>query len=297
MELFAKLLQEATEETKEYRGFKIKYLEDNPKTSKYVASHNGVTINAGSLESIKKMIDVKFKEKQNLKEEDETKEKPKKKKKLDADGNEIEDEEEEDSEDTEKDDDESEEPTEDKEETPEEGEEVADPAADDEEVEGEEKEDGDTDFYDALFGEVDDALEDGDTDITFDDLGTGEGSEDGSEDSEDAPESPLVSDTRDLINSILDALEAEMLADGETVQEDENIDIGLELISKYADKIPEDVLQTIYDEISEYYEMEVDEKQQEDDDYFEEPVDEEVPVEDEEETEVTFESILNLKLR
>jgi hypothetical protein len=110
------------------------------------------------------------------------------------------------------------------------------------------------------------------------------------EPTEEVEESGLVSDTKDLIDSVLDALEADMLASGETVQEGESIDLGLELISKFADQIPEEILQQIYDEISTYYEVEVDEnaeeepeeEPEEEEEFFEEPPTEEEEVAPEE---------------
>lgn len=80
--------------------------------------------------------------------------------------------------------------------------------------------------------------------------------------------SGIVKDTQDLIMSILDALEQEALAQGETIGDDDSPDIALELLYKFIPTMPENQVQTIYDELSDYYEMEADE---EDEDYFEEP--------------------------
>lgn len=123
---------------------------------------------------------------------------------------------------------------------------------------------------------------------------------------EEGEESGLVSDTRDLIDSVLDALEADMLAAGETVQEDESIDLGLELISKFADQIPQDILQQIFDEISTYYEMEVEdgeevpeeEEPEEEEDFFEEPAPEEetIPTEEEIKAESLKPKVINSKM-
>jgi hypothetical protein len=107
-----------------------------------------------------------------------------------------------------------------------------------------------------------------------------------------AEESELVASTRDLIDSILDAMEDEMAADGEPIEG--SIDIGLELISKYADQIPTEALQSIFDEITTFYETEMvdseGEEEEPTDDFFEEPAPEEV-----EEEEITVESILRRK--
>lgn len=80
--------------------------------------------------------------------------------------------------------------------------------------------------------------------------------------------SGIVKDTQDLIVSILDALEQEALAQGETISEDDSPDIALELLYKFIPTMPTEQVQTIYDELSEYYEMDVDD---ENEDYFEEP--------------------------
>lgn len=79
---------------------------------------------------------------------------------------------------------------------------------------------------------------------------------------------PLVKDTQDLIMSILDALEQEALAQGETIEEDDSPDIALELLYKFIPTMPKEQVQTIYDELSDYYEMEAEET---DEEYFEEP--------------------------
>lgn len=108
--------------------------------------------------------------------------------------------------------------------------------------------------------------------------------EDGDSEPSEATESDLVVNTRSLIDSVLDALEEEIIASGDTIEEDESIDLGLELIHAYADKIPEEILTEIFDKISEYYEIEVDESQTEEDDYFEEPEsDEEIPTDEDDE--------------
>jgi hypothetical protein len=118
-------------------------------------------------------------------------------------------------------------------------------------------------------------------------------------------EAGLVSDVRDLIDSVLDALEADMLAAGETVQEGESIDLGLELLSKFADQIPEEILQQMFDEISSYYEMEVEDGEElpedeepveDEEEFFEEPApDEEVPEEEEVKVESVKPRVLNRK--
>ena len=105
-------------------------------------------------------------------------------------------------------------------------------------------------------------------------------------------ESDLVSSVRDLIDSVLDAIEEEMVADGEPIEG--SIDIGLELISKYADQIPTEALQSIFDEVSEYYETELIDGEEEpevpEDEFFEEPIED---IQDEDE--ITVESILKKK--
>lgn len=104
-------------------------------------------------------------------------------------------------------------------------------------------------------------------------------------------ESDLVSSVRDLIDSVLDAIEEEMVADGEPIEG--SIDIGLELISKYADQIPTEALQSIFDEVSEYYETELIDGEDEtalEDEFFEEPVED-----TQEDDEITVESILRKK--
>jgi hypothetical protein len=89
-----------------------------------------------------------------------------------------------------------------------------------------------------------------------------------SEEEETVEVSGIVKDTQDLIMSILDALEQEALAQGETIGEDDSPDIALELLYKFLPTMPTEQVQTIYDELSEYYEMETDEEEE---DYFEEP--------------------------
>ena len=111
----------------------------------------------------------------------------------------------------------------------------------------------------------------------------GEETKDSDSEQPEATESELVTNTRSLIDSVLDALEEEIIASGDTIEEDESIDLGLELIHEYADKIPEEILTEIYNKISEYYEIEVDETQTEDE-YYEEPErDEEIPTDEEDE--------------
>lgn len=109
---------------------------------------------------------------------------------------------------------------------------------------------------------------------------------------EEGEETDLVSDTRDLIDSVLDAIEEEMTVSGEST--DGSIDIGLELISKYADQIPTEALQSIFDEISTYYETELVPEEEgegepiQDDEFFE-PTEEELVDPDE----LAVESIIN----
>ena len=89
---------------------------------------------------------------------------------------------------------------------------------------------------------------------------------------EEAKEGTVQRDVQDIITSILDAVEAESLASGEVFNDDESVDIGLELIYKIASKLDDADAKLIYDELSEYFEMEVDEKAEgEEDEFFEEP--------------------------
>ena len=77
---------------------------------------------------------------------------------------------------------------------------------------------------------------------------------------------------QNLIMSVLDAIEQEALAAGETFEEDESVDVGLELLYKLAPKLSDEDAQMLMDELQEYYEMEVDEEGEgEDEEYFEEP--------------------------
>lgn len=85
-----------------------------------------------------------------------------------------------------------------------------------------------------------------------------DGPDEGEEPTEET-ESPKVEELRQLVDSILDALEQEQLAQGETIEEDESPDIALEIISKIAPELKEETLQLVIDQLTEYFEISVDE--------------------------------------
>lgn len=83
---------------------------------------------------------------------------------------------------------------------------------------------------------------------------------------------------KDLCFSVLDAVEAEALASGDDLSDDESLDVSTELIAKYAHTFSDETAKGMYDTLSEYFEMEVDETPEETEEYFE-------PEETEDETE------------
>lgn len=101
--------------------------------------------------------------------------------------------------------------------------------------------------------------------------------EDLPEDLEEPVEDTINTKLTDLCYSILDAIEAEELAQGETFDDDESVDVGIECIIKFAKDFSPEVAQGMYDILSEYFEMEVDENPIDDvpegemEEYFEEP--------------------------
>jgi hypothetical protein len=78
---------------------------------------------------------------------------------------------------------------------------------------------------------------------------------------------------KDLIMTILDSLETEMLAQGEELEEDESPDPALELIYKLIPELTDDQCKMITDTLSEYYEIELGNGEDEEE-FFEEPKDE-----------------------
>jgi len=83
----------------------------------------------------------------------------------------------------------------------------------------------------------------------------------------DTPQSNL----RDLCFEVLSVMESEALVDGESIEEDESVDVCCEIIAKFAEKFPDDVCNEMIKILSEYFEIETDEPVEEEDDYFEEP--------------------------
>jgi hypothetical protein len=86
--------------------------------------------------------------------------------------------------------------------------------------------------------------------------------------------SQIKQDTQELIMTVLDAIEQDELAQGSEITDDEAVDIGLELIYKLIPKLSDEDVQIIHDELSEYFDIEVNsdaEGEGEDEEYFEEP--------------------------
>lgn len=83
-------------------------------------------------------------------------------------------------------------------------------------------------------------------------------------------ESECKEDLKDLIMTILDSLETEMLAQGEELEEDESPDVALELIYKLIPDLSDDQCKMISDTLSEYYEIELGNGEDEEE-FYEEP--------------------------
>jgi hypothetical protein len=83
-------------------------------------------------------------------------------------------------------------------------------------------------------------------------------------------ESEGKEDLKDLIMTILDSLETEMLAQGEELEEDESPDPALELIYKLIPELTDEQCQMISTTLSEYYEIELTNGEDEDE-FYEEP--------------------------
>lgn len=83
-------------------------------------------------------------------------------------------------------------------------------------------------------------------------------------------ESECKEDLKDLIMTILDSLETEMLAQGEELEEDESPDPALELIYKLIPELTDEQCQMISTTLSEYYEIELTNGEDEDE-FYEEP--------------------------
>jgi hypothetical protein len=90
---------------------------------------------------------------------------------------------------------------------------------------------------------------------------------------ENSPQSKL----KNLCFDILDAIESESLVSGDSFdEEDESVDIGIEVLVKFADSFDDETCEGMMKILSEYFEMEYDEgSDEEDEDYFEEPKEEE----------------------
>lgn len=114
---------------------------------------------------------------------------------------------------------------------------------------------------------------DGDTAAT--DLPAEEPEETKKTDGEEAEEGSVQKDLQNIITSILDAIEQESLASGETFEDGESVDVGLEILYKIASKLSDDDAKLAYDELSEYFDMKVEEEPEpeegEEGDGFEEP--------------------------
>ena len=69
--------------------------------------------------------------------------------------------------------------------------------------------------------------------------------------------SDIKADLKDLIMTILDSLESEMLAQGEELEEEESPDVALEIIYKLIPELSDTQCQMIADKLSEYYDIEL----------------------------------------
>lgn len=105
-----------------------------------------------------------------------------------------------------------------------------------------------------------------------------------SEDVEELPEenieqpevSTIQDDLQDICYSILDAVEAESLAQGEVFDDGESPDVAIELIIKLAPTLTDEQAKLCYDTLSEYFDMEIDESTNEETEDFFEPAKEEI---------------------
>ena len=86
-------------------------------------------------------------------------------------------------------------------------------------------------------------------------------------------ESECKEDLKDLIMTILDSLETEMLAQGEELEEDESPDVSLELIYRLIPDLTDEQCKMISDTLSEYYDIEL--GTGEDEEFYEEPTEDE----------------------
>jgi hypothetical protein len=86
-------------------------------------------------------------------------------------------------------------------------------------------------------------------------------------------ESECKEDLKDLIMTILDSLETEMLAQGEELEEDESPDVSLEIIYRLIPDLSDEQCKMITDTLSSYYEIELGEGEDEEE-FYEEPKDE-----------------------
>jgi hypothetical protein len=118
------------------------------------------------------------------------------------------------------------------------------------------------------------------------------GAEEGAEEAGEGEEGSIQKDLQDIITSILDAIEQESLASGETFEDDESVDVGLEILYKLAPNFSEEDAQSAYDALSEYFEMSVEDgAAEEDKEGFEETPAVEGDEKDFEEDKVKTESI------
>jgi hypothetical protein len=94
---------------------------------------------------------------------------------------------------------------------------------------------------------------------------------------EEETTSSIKEDTKELIMTILDALENEMIAQGQELEEDESPDVAMELLYKLIDTLPDSDVQMISDTLSDYYDIEANDGETEsiDEDYQEEEIPEE----------------------
>ena len=100
-------------------------------------------------------------------------------------------------------------------------------------------------------------------------------------------ESECKEDLKDLIMTILDSLETEMLAQGEELEEDESPDVALELIYKLIPDLSDDQCKMISDTLAEYYEIELSNGEDEEEFYE--------PEKDEDQQENDYEEDTNVK--
>lgn len=90
---------------------------------------------------------------------------------------------------------------------------------------------------------------------------------------EEIPEEPIEEvsekqqEARDIIMSVLDALEQEALAQGDEITDDESVDVGLELLYKMVPKLADEDLDEVITTLQDYFDIDAGEDV--DEEYFE----------------------------